>query len=101
MSSAAYPGLWLSAALLLGCAAGCKGVFGSQGPPDDPLLFHTKPLVAKAEGSRPTTFAYAEPPPPAKPHFTPERPTSSGAETSRAMPGVPANRTEADLPAKD
>jgi hypothetical protein len=56
--------------LTLVCLAGCKSLFGTQGPPDDPLFLNKKPLEAKARSSRPVAPAYSEPTPPSNPYVT-------------------------------
>jgi len=53
--------------MLLGLT-GCKGLFGSPGPPDDPLFLSKKPLEAKAKNSLPTAPPYSEPLPPSNPY---------------------------------
>jgi hypothetical protein len=52
---------WLAGVLLGTCAAGCKGLLGSQGPPGDPLFANHKPHETKAEQSAPVLIAFAEP----------------------------------------
>jgi hypothetical protein len=89
--------------LVLGLLAGCKGFFGSQGLPDDPLLLDRYPLRAKAIASPPITIAYAEPFPPTNP-FATSRPVlagppqkagpTSGTLTNWPRPAVPDDEPE-------
>ena len=67
MSWQAGPRRFLIVLLVLGCLGGCKSLFGTPGPPDDPLFISRRPLDAKAERSTPVTVAYSEPAPPANP----------------------------------
>lgn len=53
--------------MLLGLT-GCKGLFGSPGPPDDPLFLSKKPLEARAKSSPPTAPPFSEPLPPSNPY---------------------------------
>lgn len=59
--------------LLLACLAGCKGFFGTQGPPDDPLFLNKKPLEAKATTTRPVAPSHSEPMPPINPYASQDR----------------------------
>jgi hypothetical protein len=59
--------------LMLAFLAGCKGLFGTQGPPDDPLFLDKKPLEAKAQSSRPVAPNYSEPVPPINPYVVHDR----------------------------
>ncbi len=71
-------------ALMLACLAGCKGLFGTQGPPDDPLFLDKKPLEVKAHSGPPVAPAYSEPVPPDNPN----------ASFNRSEPaGLPFRRT--------
>jgi hypothetical protein len=73
MAWAAGRGRFLSALLMLGCLAGCKGLFGSQGLPDDPLFLDKKPLESRAESGPPVALSYSEPAPPSNPYFAKDR----------------------------
>src|SRR5262249_14308005 len=85
MTGQASRGRLLSAVLIVGCLAGCKGLFGSQGPPPDPLFLDRKPLEAKAVAAPPLTLAHSEPQPPANPCL-------ATASRSRQVPGTLTNR---------
>jgi hypothetical protein len=54
---------WLILALVA-CLAGCKGLFGNQGLPQDPLFLDRKPLEVKAVSTAPATLASVELAPP-------------------------------------
>ncbi len=69
----------LSLLLMLLGLAGCKGLFGSPGPPEDPLFLNKKPLEAKAQRSPLVAPAYSEPLPPSNPYVSHDR---SGLGTS-------------------
>jgi hypothetical protein len=56
-------GQWICLLLLLH-VCGCKGMFGSQGLPADPLFAHRKPVESKAKAGPPVETPYEEPPPP-------------------------------------
>jgi hypothetical protein len=71
--------------LILACLAGCKSLFGTQGPPDDPLFLNKKPLEAKARSSRPVAPGYAEPTPPINPHVSADR---TGPDKAAAVAGT-------------
>jgi hypothetical protein len=45
--------------------SGCKGMFGSQGLPPDPLFANRKPAESKSSAGPPVDTPYAEPTPPA------------------------------------
>ena len=47
--------------LVAGANLGCRGMFGGQGIPEDPLFVSRKPVEAKAELKPPELVAYAEP----------------------------------------
>jgi hypothetical protein len=57
----------LCALALTICLGGCKGLFGNQGLPRDPMFLDKKPVESKARYSPPVTFAYSEPVPPTHP----------------------------------
>ncbi len=59
----------LAPALLLLAAAGCKGLFGSHGLPDDPLFANRKPAEGKASQPAPPRWFRSEPRPPFNPYF--------------------------------
>jgi hypothetical protein len=67
MSWVAGPQRFLIVLLVLGCLGGCKSLFGTPGPPEDPLFVSRRPLDAKAERGSPVILAYSEPAPPANP----------------------------------
>jgi hypothetical protein len=50
--------------LLLLVLTGCKGMFGSQGMPPDPLFANRKPAESKANAGPPVDTPYSEPAPP-------------------------------------
>jgi hypothetical protein len=74
--------LWF--VLMLACLAGCKGLFGAQGPPDDPLFLDKKPLAAKAQSSRPVAPSFAEPVPPINPYVSLDRSGLAGSPRAAA-----------------
>jgi hypothetical protein len=86
---------------LLACLAGCQGIFGNQGVPDDPLFLDKKPLEAKAELAPPIALVYTPLTPPANPYFADER--ARAAPLGR--PTVPARLTSRpaldDIPEDD
>ena len=43
---------------------GCKGMFGPQGIPDDPLFANGKPAESKAKAGPPVAPPFSEPTPP-------------------------------------
>ena len=51
--------------LMLLVLSGCKGMFGSQGMPPDPLFANRKPAESKAIAGPPVDTPYSEPTPPA------------------------------------
>ena len=80
MTWAPERGRWMSALLGLGLLAGCKGLFGSQGLPDDPLFLDKKPLESRAQTGPPVARGYSEPVPPANPSFAKDRPGAVAAK---------------------
>jgi hypothetical protein len=68
MSYREKPSRYVVAMLVLGCLAGCKGLFGSHGLPEDPLFVDRKPLESKADTARPAAPGWTEPAPPANPY---------------------------------
>ena len=84
-------GWGLVVVLVLGCLTGCKGLFGTQGPPDDPLFLNKKPLETKAHNARPVALAYSEPLPPLNSHAAPDG--SGLAGTPRKLSQVPGTLT--------
>jgi hypothetical protein len=101
----------LAAVLLVICLAGCRGLFATQGPPDDPLFLDKKPLESKAQSAPPVAVAYSEPAPPANPYFADERPALAGRPrrphqlgpvpgtlTSRPRPVEPQDETDPPPP---
>ena len=52
--------------LLLLLLSGCKGMFGAQGLPSDPLFANRKVTESKAVAEPPVDTAYREPTPPVK-----------------------------------
>lgn len=82
---------WLAGVLLGMCAAGCKGLLGSQGPPSDPLFANHKPQESKAEQAAPVVIAFAEPKIPTDPaaalaKSVPPRGNAPGILTGRPVP---------------
>jgi hypothetical protein len=55
---------------LLLAVGGCKGMFGRQGLPPDPLFAVRKPIESKAQAGPPAETPFTEPMPPAKMFFT-------------------------------
>src|SRR5207244_3107383 len=55
-------------AIVLVLLAGCKSVFGTQGPPDDPLFVNRKPLESKAVNTAPMAIPHSEVLPAANPY---------------------------------
>ena len=70
---------WVIVAMLLGGIAGCQGLFGRHGLPEDPLFVDRKPLESKADTARPVASGWTEPAPPANPYFASQRPEWSEA----------------------
>lgn len=75
--------------------AGCKGLFGSQGLPHDPMFLDKQPIVAKAKSAPPQALAYAEPTPPVNPSLA-GRPMI--AAPPRPVPGTLTNRPHSEQP---
>jgi hypothetical protein len=73
--------------------AGCKGLFGSQGLPHDPMFLDKQPIAAKAKSAPPQALAYAEPTPPVNPSLA-GRPLI--AAPSRSVPGTLTNRPRSE-----
>lgn len=74
-------------------AAGCKGLFGSQGLPHDPMFLDKQPVAAKARSAPPVALAYAEPTPPVNPTLA-DRPLL--ASPPRPVPGTLMNRPRSE-----
>lgn len=55
--------------------AGCQGLFGSQGPPRDPLFLSVRPVEGKSAGAGPLAVAVAEPSLPPVPEEIYNRPS--------------------------
>jgi hypothetical protein len=83
-------GRFLCTLVLLSCLAGCKGLFGSQGLPKDPLFLDRKPVEVKARLAPPIAIAYSEPSPPANPYLA--------RRTQDAVNGTLTNRPRTDPP---
>ena len=95
-------GRLLAVLLMLGSLTGCKGLFGTQGPPEDPLFLNKKPLEAKAQNARPVTVAFSEPLPPLNPYLSQDRPELAGPpRKSGSVPGVLTNRPSAVQPEEE
>jgi hypothetical protein len=84
MTWKACRGRYLLSIALFGCLVGCKGIFGSQGLPQDPLFLDKRPLEAKAIFAPPVTIAYSEPLPPTNPYLA--------QRGSNSVPGTLTNR---------
>ena len=69
--------------------AGCKGLFGSQGLPHDPMFLDKQPIAAKPKSAPPMALAYAEPTPPVNPSLA--GPPMIAAPP-RPVPGTLTNR---------
>ncbi len=54
--------IWLKAVLAAVCGLGCRGIWGGQGIPDDPMFASRKPVEAKAAMAAPVALAFVEPP---------------------------------------
>lgn len=97
---------WFLWAMLAPCVAGCQGLFGPHGPPEDPLFLRRKPLQAKAQLAPPISLAQSEPHIPANPFAArnapayaddnPRRtePAAENRQTPRPVPGILTNRQE-------
>jgi hypothetical protein len=98
MASRFNSGLLVPAMLLACCLAcsltGCKGLFGNQGLPHDPMFLDKKPIEAKARYAPPIALAYSEPVPPTHPSAQP--PALAGRPSlppkSSPVPGTLTNR---------
>jgi hypothetical protein len=64
---------WMIAATLLASIAGCQGLFGRHGLPEDPLFVDRKPLESKADTARAVAPGWTEPAPPTNPYFASQR----------------------------
>jgi hypothetical protein len=91
---------WLGGVLLVTCAAGCKGLLGSQGPPGDPLFANHKPQETKAEQTAPVLIAYAEPEIPSDPVLLARAATPKAAPRDPPRGHVPGILTNLPLPQK-
>jgi hypothetical protein len=79
---------WLIFALLL---SGCKGMFGPQGLPPDPLFANRKPTEAKPNAGPPEPTAYSEPSPAVNPYLADQR-SSTSAILRTDWPGAAPER---------
>jgi hypothetical protein len=95
MTRTVYPGRWLSIVLAL-AAAGCKGLFSSQGLPHDPMFLDKQPISAKAQSAPPTALAFAEPTPPDNPALARRQPTV--AAPPQPLPGTLTQRPRPEPP---
>ncbi len=66
----------LGCTLLLLALGGCKGMFGPQGLPPDPLFAHRKPTESKAITGPAQAPPYSEPAPVANPYFAGDPPVA-------------------------
>jgi hypothetical protein len=92
-------GRLLYALLMLGCLAGCKGLFGTQGPPEDPLFLNKKPLETKPQNARPAAIAYSEPLPPSNPYA--DQNLAGPPRKPPPVPGILTNRPAAIEPEEE
>jgi hypothetical protein len=79
--------------------AGCKGFFGSQGVPHDPMFLDKQPIEAKPRMSSPQAPAFAETTPPLNPYLAAQQPGLDGPQ--RSLPGTLTNRGRAERPEDD
>ncbi len=80
--------------LLALAAAGCKGLFASQGLPHDPMFLDKQPIAAKAQSAPPITLAFAEPTPPVNPALA----NRALLAAPRPVPGTLTNRPRLEAP---
>ncbi len=81
--------------LAAGIFAGCKGLFGSQGLPHDPMFLDRSPVEVKAHYEPPVMLAYSEPVPPANP-FLAKRPSGPVQGTLTNRPRIDQPKDEQD-----
>ena len=60
---------------------GCKGMFGPQGLPPDPLFANRKPIESKAKVGPAQAIAFSEPLPPVNPYFADSSRTATVVHT--------------------
>jgi hypothetical protein len=82
---------WLRWAILTPCLLGCHNLFGTQGPPHDPLFLSKTPMTAKAQFSPPIAFAYLEPTVPRDSFLDKDAPVVVD-KNDRKVPGTLTNR---------
>jgi hypothetical protein len=88
MSASIWRG-WVCWAILMTCLTGCQGLFGTQGPPHDPLFLSKTPMSARAELAPPIAIAYLEPTVPLDPSLAKNAPVL----VDHNGPPVPAKLT--------
>jgi hypothetical protein len=82
---------WLCWAILVPCLPGCKNLFGTDGPPHDPLFLSKTPMTAKAEYAPPVALAYLEPTAPRDPYLAKNLPALAD-KNGRRVEGTLTNR---------
>jgi hypothetical protein len=79
--------IWLLGAV---CATGCRGLFGSQGLPADPLFAGRKPAETRPETAAPVQLAHVEPAMPESPLLAAAKPPAP--KTDGNVPGLLMSR---------